>query len=238
MAKGKRAVNKTEENKEVAQQVPQQVVQQVVQQQEVVSVAPPSVPVNVVVQESKPVEIVNDVKNENENTLQTEESSVAPSEKNILQQRQEVLSSKVKQCLSILRDVSTELALLNKDISRHVKLSSKKSKKNRSDEPRNVKSGITQEVLISDELCNFMGLPHGSKVSRTDVTRKITKYIEEKKLQNPQNGRFIDLDDVLKSLLKPPEGVPVNYFGLQKFLKSHYQSNKKPTTSESIAVSV
>ena len=45
----------------------------------------------------------------------------------------------------------------------------KKPRKNRKP------SGFAKATPISDELCNFLNVPKGSKVSRTTVTKKVTK---------------------------------------------------------------
>lgn len=136
-----------------------------------------------------------------------------------LQTRYETIVARVKQAQSLLREVSQELVHLNRDIQKQTRPRSfKKTVKRNSDTVS--KSGITQEVSVSKDLEQFLGLSSGSKVSRTDVTRAITKYIKEKNLQNPNNKRHILLDTTLQNLLKPTEDV--TYFNLQKFLKVHY----------------
>lgn len=85
-------------------------------------------------------------------------------------------------------------------------------------------SGFAKPSLLSDELCDFLMLPRGSKLARTEVTKRLTTYIKERELQNPQNRRQILLDDRLKKLLLVPEGTVVTFFNIQKFL-SHYKQD-------------
>ena len=48
------------------------------------------------------------------------------------------------------------------------------------------------------------------------------KYITDKGLKHPENGRQIVLDDTLRALLKPPADVQITYLNVQKFLSPHY----------------
>jgi chromatin remodeling complex protein RSC6 len=50
------------------------------------------------------------------------------------------------------------------------------------------------------------------------VTKSVNKYITDKGLKHPDNGRQIILDDKLKDLLAPPADVQVTYLNLQKYL--------------------
>jgi upstream activation factor subunit UAF30 len=67
-----------------------------------------------------------------------------------------------------------------------------------------------------------MGLGAGDQASRSEVTKFVTKYITEKGLKHPENGRQLILDDTLRALLKPPADMQITYLNLQKFLSPHY----------------
>lgn len=83
-------------------------------------------------------------------------------------------------------------------------------------------NGFNREQKISEKLRAFMGLPEGQLVSRSSVTRAINKYVKDKGLKDPENGRMLVLDDTLRDLLEPPEDVQVTFLNLQKYLSPHY----------------
>lgn len=74
-------------------------------------------------------------------------------------------------------------------------------------------------TALSPELCSFLGVSAGSKESRSNVTKAITKYVKDNNLKNKHN---ITPDAKLKSLLQPKEGEPLTYFNLQRYLNRHY----------------
>jgi len=59
------------------------------------------------------------------------------------------------------------------------------------------------------------------------VTRRINQYITLNDLKHPDNGRMIILDDGLRELLQPPEGVQVTFLNIQKYLSPHYVKTPK-----------
>ena len=71
---------------------------------------------------------------------------------------------------------------------------------------------------ISNEMCDFMDIPHGSSKTRTDLTRFINDYVKKNNLNNPQNKRMIIPDDTLKNLLKIEDGEQITYFEMQKYI--------------------
>lgn len=81
---------------------------------------------------------------------------------------------------------------------------------------------------LSDDLCHFLGKAKGSEMSRSNVTKAVTTYIKEKGLKNKHD---IKPDAALKKLLAPPEGEPLTYFNLQKYLNKHYVKAEKPAVA-------
>jgi chromatin remodeling complex protein RSC6 len=81
-------------------------------------------------------------------------------------------------------------------------------------------------TALSPELCSFLGVAAGSKDSRSNVTRAITKYVKENNLKNKHN---ITPDAKLKGLLGVPEGETLTYFNLQRYLNRHYLKAVAPT---------
>lgn len=150
-----------------------------------------------------------------ENSTNGFQSSTAPG----FQGRYENILNRIKLTQSLLREINSDMLILNRELHRLSKPIQKKKGFKKSD---NSRSGITQEVGVSSELEKFLGLNPGSKISRTSVTRAVTEYIKNHNLQNPANRRHIILDGTLSKLLNPPSNEQVTYFNLQKFLKVHY----------------
>jgi upstream activation factor subunit UAF30 len=126
-----------------------------------------------------------------------------------------------------LETIQTELAALRNDVKNLTKLIRKV--KNTQEDPDGEKAkkraennGFNRKQEITPKLREFIGIADGELVSRSEVTKFINKYITDKGLKHPENGRQIILDDKLRDLLSPPEGVVVTYLNLQKYLSPHY----------------
>jgi chromatin remodeling complex protein RSC6 len=126
-----------------------------------------------------------------------------------------------------LETIQTELAALRNDIKNLTKLIRKV--KNTQEDPdgekakaRAANNGFNRKQDVSPKLRAFLELPEGELISRSEVTKFINKYITEKGLKHPDNGRQIILDDKLRDLLAPPADVQVTYLNLQKYLSPHY----------------
>jgi upstream activation factor subunit UAF30 len=126
-----------------------------------------------------------------------------------------------------LETIQTELAALRTDVKNLTKLIRKI--KSTQDDPdgekakaRAANNGFNRKQDVTPKLREFLGLPPGELVSRSEVTKSINKYITDKGLKHPDNGRQIILDDKLKDLLAPPADVQVTYLNLQKYLSPHY----------------
>ena len=80
---------------------------------------------------------------------------------------------------------------------------------------------------ISDELAKFLEKPVGSEMARTDVTREINTYIRAHKLQDKDNGRKINPDTKLATLLKLKKTDELTYFNLQRYMSPHFYKSEK-----------
>ena len=83
-------------------------------------------------------------------------------------------------------------------------------------------NGFNRKQDVSPKLRMFLNLPEGELISRSEVTKFISKYIIDQGLKHPDNGRQIVLDESLKTLLTPPDDVQLTYLNLQKYLSPHY----------------
>ena len=88
-------------------------------------------------------------------------------------------------------------------------------------------SGFVKPTAISSELSAFLGKPAGSEMARTEVTREINKYIRSHDLQDKTNGRKINPDDKLRSLLKLKKTDELTYFNLQRYMSPHFAKQGK-----------
>ena len=126
-----------------------------------------------------------------------------------------------------LETIQTELSALRNDVKNLTKLVRKV--KNTQEDPDGEKAkkraennGFNRKQEVSPKLREFLAIADDELASRSEVTKFINKYITDKGLKHPENGRQIVLDDKLRELLAPPEGVTVTYLNLQKYLSPHY----------------
>jgi upstream activation factor subunit UAF30 len=131
-----------------------------------------------------------------------------------------------------LEIIQTEIAALRNDIKNLAKLVRKvKSTQEDPDgekaKKRAENNGFNRKQEITPKLREFLGLAGDELISRSEVTKFINKYITEKGLKHPDNGRQIILDDKLRALLSPPADVQVTYLNLQKYLSPHYVKKEK-----------
>ena len=107
--------------------------------------------------------------------------------------------------------LKSELKVLERRTIKQVKVVQKLNKKKGKQGPR-APCGFVQPAPISDELASVLGKEKGSEMARTDVTREINKYIRANNLQDKDNGRKINPDKQLQTLLKIDKEVNLTYF--------------------------
>ena len=85
-------------------------------------------------------------------------------------------------------------------------------------------SGFELPVCISNNLCEFLSLPQGSRVSRTEVTKFIIHYISDNNLIHPERKIQVVPDDKLANLLNVPldELNNLTRFTIQKYMNQHF----------------
>ena len=121
-----------------------------------------------------------------------------------------------------LNKMKTEFRVLEKQVLREAKTMDKVNAKRNKNKGSRAPSGFVKPAAISPELAKFLGVAADTKMARTDVTKMITSYVKEHKLQASDNGRRIMPDTKLKALLKVTDKDEVTYFNLQKFMKHHF----------------
>lgn len=135
--------------------------------------------------------------------------------------------TKLNQLGSLFASLKAEFRTLEKKWSRELKTAQKSQSKRKRKSGNRQPSGFVKPTKISDELAKFLDKPAGSEMARTDVTREINKYIRAHNLQDKQNGRKINFDAKLQSLLKLNKTDELTYFNLQKFMSPHFAKTEK-----------
>jgi len=130
------------------------------------------------------------------------------------------LVAKTTALAAAIKEVQSSLKTLTKDYERMKKLVEKTERKRAN--ARTQPSGFAKPTKISDEMCDFLGVPRGTELSRTDVTRKINAYVKLHNLNKPDNKRIILPDAKLKKILGVTGDEEVSFFVLQRFIKNHF----------------
>jgi len=131
-------------------------------------------------------------------------------------------SNKLQAAHATWTALRSEFRLLERQTARELKNAQKASMKKKRKVGNRAPSGFVKPTLISNELAGFLGKPEGSEMARTDVTREINKYIRTNNLQDKENGRKINPDKKLTSLLKLKKGDELTYFNLQRYMSPHF----------------
>ena len=132
------------------------------------------------------------------------------------------LSLKCQQAAAILSSMKKELLALEKKTNRVLRTIKKTSGKRKSKSGNKQPSGFTKATPISQELAKFLGKTPDTEMARTDVTKEINAYIRAHSLQDPSNGRKINPDKALSTLLRIKSGDELTYFNLQRFMSPHF----------------
>ena len=151
----------------------------------------------------------------------SDEPAVEDVEASIAAQSVEFLA-KLNQLSSMIASLKTEYRTLEKKWSRELKTAQKTSSKRKRKSGNRAPSGFVKPTKISDELAKFLEKPVGTEMARTDVTREINKYIRSHNLQDKENGRKINPDSKLSTLLKLKKTDELTYFNLQRFMSCHF----------------
>lgn len=124
--------------------------------------------------------------------------------------------------------LKTEFRSLEKKAVRELKVAQKVNAKRKRKSGNRSPSGFVKPTLISDELAKFLQKPTGTEMARTEVTREINTYIRANSLQDKTNGRKINPDAQLASLLKIQNGDELTYFNLQRYMSPHFAKAGQP----------
>ena len=152
-------------------------------------------------------------------------SSIAPDSTTIessLSENLSVLADSIQSMTTILNKIKSDYKVLEKQVLKEARSMDKVNAKRKKSKGSRAPSGFVKPAAISKDLAKFLGVSDDTKMARTDVTKKITAYVKDHKLQAPNNGRKIIPDKKLMSLLNCKSSDEVTYFNLQKYMKPHF----------------
>ena len=151
-------------------------------------------------------------------------------EQNQVENNESVVSLAIKELYDVINEqkawhtkITNQVKNLEKMYRKLVKENTKNMKKKNMKVKRSP-SGFAKPTSISKELCDFLQKPIGTEMARTEVTKYLTQYIKEHKLQFEEDKRKIKPDTKLKKLLNLKKDDEVTYFNLQKYMKPHFES--------------
>ena len=146
--------------------------------------------------------------------------------------------AKLQQLSVIISNLKTEYRTLEKRWARDLKVAQKLNSRRKRKSGNRAPSGFVKPTRISDELAKFLDKPSGSEMARTEVTRDINKYIRINNLQDKENGRKINADTKLATLLKLKKSDELTYFNLQRYMSPHFAKAVKDVPVPVVTASV
>ena len=146
--------------------------------------------------------------------------------------------TKLQQLSAMMSSLKTDFRALEKKASRELKTATKASSKRKRKTGNRSPSGFVKPTLISAELATFLGKSEGTEMARTEVTREINAYIRANQLQDKTNGRRINADSKLSSLLKLTSGEELTYFNLQRYMSPHFAKSAASQAAAAAAAAV
>ena len=135
------------------------------------------------------------------------------------------LQGDLKSALNIIKGLVSHVSKLEKRLNRDRKIVEKKLKT----KPRRASSGVngfSKPGPVSDELRKFLSMGKDDLIARTEVTKKITTYCQERGLQKESDKRIILPDKTLAKLLRITKDDNLTYFNLQKYMKVHFPNKE------------
>ena len=192
-----------------------------------------------VTKKSEPEPVVKKVESVVEEPVQVndssekEASSVNAVFESVIAQSENILDTH-KQMNSLMKKTFKTYQRERRDYEKNLARERRRLKKDPNRKKREP-SGFAVPTDISDTLCDFLGVTHGTQLSRTEVTRKVTAYIRNKNLQVPENRRSFVPDSKLESILGPLQEVDkekgFTYFNLQRYITPHITSASSSSSS-------
>lgn len=134
----------------------------------------------------------------------------------------ESLGSQISSMTEGMKKLASEYKAVEKLVKKLEKESQKGGRKKKTSTMKGkMPSGFTKPCDISDDMCKFLGVSKGTKLTRNEVRAKVQTYINDNKLKDASNGTRFNPDAKLTKLFGFPAGEQVTIFQLQKYLSKH-----------------
>jgi len=180
-------------------------------------------------------------------------TETSPTTENDTSESYEVIVQRIEERAKQLKELQGLQAKDYKKLStshhREVKDARKNRRTQNANKPPKAPSGFNKPSPVPNELAEFLGVPLGTQMARTQVTSKLYSYIKENKLQNvtnPTTGkvdrRVIVPDDKLRKLFGLNNGDQIQFKTFQTHVSKLYPSkeqakeqSKAPADSSAVA---
>ena len=115
---------------------------------------------------------------------------------------------------------------VEKNVKKELKAYHKEKQKDEL-KPKRQPSGFAKPTKVTKELCEFMGIPEGTQIARTEVNKALANYIKGNNLiewDEEQKKKKIVADKKLTNLLgiNEKEIENLTYFNIQKYMNKHF----------------
>jgi chromatin remodeling complex protein RSC6 len=139
----------------------------------------------------------------------------------------------VQDQLTAIRDAAATALAASKRLERRANRDVKDAKKGKRKQRAPLAEGEERKpsifqipVPVSDELSVFLGGGKGNQMSRSQVTKAISAYVKEHKLNDKHK---VNPNAALRKLLGVKEGDELTIFNMQTYLQPHYIKVPKAT---------
>jgi chromatin remodeling complex protein RSC6 len=119
---------------------------------------------------------------------------------------------------NMIKDFKLGLTNLQKKVKKLERDINKQNKVNKKNKKIRKPSGFAKPKNLSKELCDFLNIDENSKMSRTEVTKILIKYIKD-------NGLYKSSDIKIDVRLSKILSGRVTFFSIQKEMNKHYIKN-------------
>ena len=143
-------------------------------------------------------------------------------EEDSFQVKFDALTTDLASIAAIIKNLQVSTKVMLKEYNKAQKNGNKRGRKNGAPGVKRTPSGFAKPTLLSDDLCDFLGIAHGSERARMDVTRLLNAYIKEHNLQDPTDKRKIIPDAKINGIMNLKPGDNLSYFNMQTFIKHHF----------------